>query len=134
MVDTRRQRQRLLDEEKSQDEDNGVGYFAGETRGCKAEEQVASPGPQFRENVVVNECDVLDLAVDTVEELELGLGAAISLLVRVASASQRLLRIQTQKPYLTLVVDLLRNLMLEDLGRLGSLENLVLAQTKEALE
>lgn len=40
----------------------------------------------------------------------------------------------TQLTYLTLIVDLLRDLVFQDLGRFGLFKKLVLAETKEALE
>lgn len=84
-----------------------------EASGGEAEEQAAGPGPQFREDVEVDEADVLDLSVEGVDHLELGLGPAVCL---------------------ALVVHLLRHLILQHLWRLHLLKNSVLAETEEAFE
>lgn len=61
----------------------------------------------------MNEGDVLDLTVETVDEFEFSFGATVCL---------------------TFVVNLLRNFLFEDLWRLGFLKDLVLAEGQEAFE
>lgn len=61
----------------------------------------------------MNERDVLDLTVQTVDELELGLRSAISL---------------------ALVEDFLRDLLFKNLGRLGLFQHLVLSEGQKALK
>jgi hypothetical protein len=102
-----------VQDDEGQDEDDGLRDLAGEASRCEAEEQVAGPGPQFREDVEVDEADILQLTVERVDHLKLGLGPAVSL---------------------ALVVDILRHVILQHLWRLELLEDLVLAETEEAFE
>lgn len=87
--------------------------FTGESSGGELKEETARPGPELGQNVVLDEGDVRGEAVEVVDELVLGLGAAIRL---------------------TLVKDFLGDFQLQNLGRLSPLEHAVLAKAKEALE
>ena len=84
-----------------------------ESRRRIAGEPGARQIPELRQDVVLNECNILDLAVETRHEAELGLCASIRL---------------------ALVEDLLGDLVLEGLGGSRLLEDLVLAEGEEAFE
>ena len=87
--------------------------FTGEARGSELEQEVTGPRPKLGTDVEVDEGDILDLAPKTVDNLELGLGAAVGL---------------------GLVEDLLGDLLGENGGGTGLLEDAVLADGEERLE
>lgn len=68
-----------MQEDEREDEDDRLRDFAAEASRREAEEHVAGPGPQFRKDVEVDEADILELPVEGVYDLELGLGPAICL-------------------------------------------------------
>ncbi len=79
VVDGAGEREKLLDDDEGEDEDDGLRNLAAEPDGREAEEQVARPCPQLGQHVALDEGQVLDLAPEAVDELELGLGPAIGL-------------------------------------------------------
>ena len=103
--------------------------FAGESRGCEAQEPRAGQTPEFGEDVIVDECCVLDLAVETADEVELRFGASVRLLVSACAADG-----SEVFSYLRLVKDFLRDFICKNLGRTRLPKDLVLAQRKEAFE
>lgn len=113
MVNRRGQAENLADNHEGQDEDNGVTDFTSEAFGSESEQEVTRPGPELRKDVEVDEGDVLKLAVETVDNAELGLGAAVGL---------------------GLVEDLLGDLLGENGGGTRLLENAILAEGEEGLE
>lgn len=102
-----------MQEDEREDEDDRLRDLAAEAGRCEAEEHVAGPGPQFRKDVEVDKTDILELPVEGVDDLELGLGPTVCL---------------------ALVIDFLRHFIFQDLGGLKLLENLVLAEAEETLE
>lgn len=113
MVGGRREREGLVEEHEGEDEDDGLRDLAAEPLGREAGQQAAGPLPHLGEHVEVDEGDILDLAPQAVDEGEAGLGAAVGL---------------------ALVVDLLRDLLLEHGGHLLALEDAVLTEGEERLE
>lgn len=112
-VEADRQAQDLLDEHEGEDECDGVADFACEASGSPLEEQVASEGPELREDIVVNEQEVLNLRDEAADDAELGLGATVGL---------------------GLVEGFLVDFFGQDGGGLGSLKNTVLAKSQERFE
>lgn len=80
MVDRGWQREDLLNDDECEDEDDGVRDLAREPRRCKLKKPCPGQRPEFWENVVVDECSVLDLSVEITEESELRFGASVCLL------------------------------------------------------
>lgn len=113
VIDRGGQRENLLDHDEGEDEDDGLRDFSGEAGRRIAEQQSTRPRPKLGQDVILYKGDVLDLAPKLADETVLGLCATISL---------------------TLVKDFLRDLLLENFGRLGLLEDLVLAERQEAFE
>jgi hypothetical protein len=113
LVDRRGETKKLADDSKSQDEDNGVADLAGEARRCPFEKKIAGPGPKLGEDIEVHEGEILNLRVETVDDFELCLGAAVGL---------------------RLVKDFLRDFLGEDGGGTGFLEDAVLTESKERFE
>lgn len=107
------QAQNLLDEHEGEDECDRVTDFAGEASGSPLEEQVASEGPELRQDVIVNEQEVLNLRDEAADDAELGLGATVGL---------------------GLVEGFLVDLFGQNGGGLGSLKNTVLAKSQERFE
>lgn len=79
LVNRSRQPENLTDDKEAQDEDNRMADFAGEPRRRPLEQQVAGPAPQLRKHIEVNECNVLDLRPQAIDDLELGFRATICL-------------------------------------------------------
>lgn len=69
----------LLDHQEDNHEGDRVADGSGEALWCPLEKQVASPGPQFRKSIVIQESKVLDLGNETADDAELGLGATVGL-------------------------------------------------------
>lgn len=112
-VDLGRQTESLLDEHKGEDEDDGVGDFAGEARGRPLQQQVAGPGPQFGHDIELDKGKVDDLAPEAAGDGEFSFGATVGLgLVKVFAG----------------------DFLGEDGGRLGRLEDTVLAEGEEGFE
>lgn len=78
-VQAGRQAEALLDQDKGQDEEDGVADFSSEAGGRPLEQQVAGPGPELGEDIVVDKGNVLNLRPQAADEAELGLGAAVGL-------------------------------------------------------
>lgn len=113
VVDRSGQGENLLDHDEGEDEDDGLRDFTGEAGGRIAKQQSTRPRPELGQDVILYKGDVLNLTPKLADETVLGLCAAVSL---------------------TLVEDFLGDLLLENLGGLGLLEDLVLAERQEALE
>lgn len=112
-VDLSRQTESLLDEHKGEDEDDGVGDFAGEARGRPFQQQVAGPGPQFWHDIELDKGEVDDLAPEAAGDGEFSFGATVGLrLVKVFAG----------------------DFLGEDGGGLGRLEDTVLAEGEEGFE
>lgn len=112
-VDAGRQAEPLLDEHEGEDEDDGVRDLAREARGRVPEQQVAGPGPELGHDVELDEGEVGNLAPEAAGDGEAGFGAAVGL---------------------RLVKRFLGDFLGEDGGRLGRLEDTVLAEREEGLE
>lgn len=112
-VDLGRQTQSLLDEHEGEDEDDGVGDFAGEARGRVFQQQITGPGPQFGHDIELDKGEVDDLAPEAAGDGEFSLGAAIGL---------------------RLVEIFLGDFFGEDGGGFGRLEDTVLAEGEERFE
>lgn len=112
-VDLGRQAQSLLDEHEGEDEDDGVGDFAGEARGRVFQQQITGPGPQFGHDIELDKGKVDDLAPEAADDGEFGLGATIGL---------------------RLVEIFAGDFFGEDGGGLGRLEDTVLAKGEEGFE
>lgn len=113
VVDGTRKTQDLTDDQETQDEDNRMANLASEARGRPPQHQVARPRPQLRQDIKLDKGDILDLAPQAVEDLKLGLGAAVGL---------------------GLVKDLLGDLLGEHGGGTGLLQDAVLAGREEGFE
>lgn len=96
-----------------------------------AEEKTTGQVPELWKDVVVDECSVLDLTIETRPEVELGFGATVCLETLRQYRSQRPGRIAS---YLRLIEDFLGYFGREDLWRASGLQDLVLAEREVALE
>jgi hypothetical protein len=113
MIDLDRHADELLDKHKAQHKHDGVQNLAAEPLGRPFQQQVARPGPQLGEHVELDEGDVDDLRPEAADDGEGGLGAAVGL---------------------GLVKGLRGDLLGEDGGRGGALQDAVLAEGEEGLE
>lgn len=99
-------------------------------------QQETADAPKLREDIAVDENEILDLTIETGDETELGLCAAICLdrYIPHEMAVPLALPWTWRCPYLGLIEDFLRNLTLDHLGRRRPLENLVLPKRQETLQ
>jgi len=107
------QAEQLADGHEGEDEDNGLRDFPLERRGGEFFEKRAGEGPELGEDVELDEGEVLKLRPQSVDEVELGLRAAVGL---------------------GLVEDFLGDFLGQDGGRRRVLEDLVLAERQEGFE
>ena len=88
-------------------------YLAGEASRSESKQQTTRPGPELGQDIVMDECDILDLTVETFDERELGFGPAISL---------------------ALVIHILWDLLFQYLGGFGIVQDAILSERKKLLE
>ncbi len=106
-----------------------MGDFPREAGG-EEREPCRSEGPDFGENVVVDEGDALDLPNEAGDEPELCFGTAICLVSLISTCPVLLLGAGAEGGgaclYLRFMKDILRDLALQDLGRRRLLQDSVL--------
>ena len=78
-VDRDWQRQDRLDDDETEDECNRLRDLASETSWRMANKESTGQVPELRKNIVVDECSVLNLTIETGPEVELGFGATVCL-------------------------------------------------------
>lgn len=97
-------------------------------------EQQAANAPEFGKNIAVDKSKILDLTIETGEDAELRLCASISLYLELLISECFITHSTLNSTYLTLVIDLLGNLALQNLGGLGTLKYLILTKSQKALQ
>ena len=106
--------------------------FAGEAFWTVAGKPGARQGPEFRQDVVLNEGYVLDLAVESRHKTKLRFGASVCLRGGQSVHAWRI--VCAMEAHLALVKHFLCDFIFQRLGRLLLLQDLILTQRQEAFE